>query len=200
MEIPRSNEYAATIVNSMVTGTERDLRQRRRIRGSSPACPRARASRSPASSMEPVCDRPRSRVSRSPRSAEPHVRNVVELTVRAVLESRPDHVRHAVMLDPRAGATLTLDEIYALCDELTRAHGDLIPQAYAGGATGRRNHYDTPRGVREDQLVSGISLKRSPRSTRTASRRSTTSRSRSRKGSSASSSARPGAASRRCFV
>jgi alpha-galactosidase len=31
------------------------------------------------------------------------------------------------MLDPSAAATLTLDEIGALCDELTRAHGDLVP-------------------------------------------------------------------------
>ena len=53
--------------------------------------------------------------------------NVVELTVRAVLEGRPELVRHAAMLDPNASATLTLDEIDALCDELTAAHGDLIP-------------------------------------------------------------------------
>ena len=36
-------------------------------------------------------------------------------------------MRHAAMLDPNASATLTLDEIDALCDELTAAHGDLIP-------------------------------------------------------------------------
>ena len=53
--------------------------------------------------------------------------NVVELTVRAVLEGRPELVRQAAMLDPNAAATLTLDEIDALCDELTAAHGDLIP-------------------------------------------------------------------------
>jgi alpha-galactosidase len=46
--------------------------------------------------------------------------NVVELTVRAVLEGRPELVRHAAML--------TLDEIDALCDELTRAHGDALPE------------------------------------------------------------------------
>src|SRR5207253_11017147 len=50
--------------------------------------------------------------------------NPVELTVRAVLEERPDFVRHAAMLDPNTAATLTLDEIDALCEELTRAHGD----------------------------------------------------------------------------
>jgi alpha-galactosidase len=54
--------------------------------------------------------------------------NSVELTVRAVLEERPDFVRHAAMLDPNTAATLTLDEIDALCDELTRAHGDLLPE------------------------------------------------------------------------
>ena len=53
--------------------------------------------------------------------------NVCELTVRAVLEGRRDHVRHAAMLDPNAAATLTLDEIDALCDDLTSAHGASIP-------------------------------------------------------------------------
>ena len=55
--------------------------------------------------------------------------NVVELTVRAVLEERPELVRHAAMLDPNASATLTLDEIDAVVDELTRAHGDALPPA-----------------------------------------------------------------------
>ena len=53
--------------------------------------------------------------------------NPVELTVRAVLEERPDLVRQAAMLDPNTAATLTLDEIDALCDELTLAHGDALP-------------------------------------------------------------------------
>jgi alpha-galactosidase len=33
------------------------------------------------------------------------------------------------MLDPNTAATLTLDEIDALCDELTRAHGAALPTA-----------------------------------------------------------------------
>ena len=53
--------------------------------------------------------------------------NVVELTVRAVLEGRPELVRQAAMLDPNTAATLTLDEIDALCDELTLAHGEALP-------------------------------------------------------------------------
>jgi alpha-galactosidase len=55
--------------------------------------------------------------------------NVVELTVRAVLEGRPELVRHAAMLDPNAAATLTLDEIDALCDELFAAHAESIPSS-----------------------------------------------------------------------
>ncbi|MEU6408774.1 alpha-glucosidase/alpha-galactosidase [Microbispora sp. NPDC046933] len=55
--------------------------------------------------------------------------SVNELTVRAALEGRPEHVRHAVMVDPNASATLSLDEIWRLCDDLTRAHGELLPEA-----------------------------------------------------------------------
>ena len=67
--------------------------------------------------------------------------------MRAVLEGRPDHVRHAAMLDPATAATLTLDEIDALCDELTAAHGELIPAALRSaprrrpeGAARERDH------------------------------------------------------------
>jgi alpha-galactosidase len=55
--------------------------------------------------------------------------NVCELTVRAALEGRPDLVRHAAMLDPNAAATLSLDQIWELCDELTQAHGAALPEA-----------------------------------------------------------------------
>ena len=55
--------------------------------------------------------------------------NVVELTVRAVLEGRPELVRIAALLDPNTSATLPLDEVDALCDELTAAHGESIPAA-----------------------------------------------------------------------
>ena len=55
--------------------------------------------------------------------------NVVELTVRAVLEGDRRHVYQAAMLDPNTGATLTTREIVAMCDELIKAHGDLMPAA-----------------------------------------------------------------------
>ncbi len=60
--------------------------------------------------------------------------NVAELTVRAVLEEDRRHVYHAAMLDPNAAATLTLDQIHDLVDELIEAHGDLIPEAIRLGS------------------------------------------------------------------
>ncbi len=32
------------------------------------------------------------------------------------------------MVDPNTAATLTVDQIWELCDELTAAHGDLLPE------------------------------------------------------------------------
>lgn len=53
--------------------------------------------------------------------------NVQELTVKAALERKREYVYYAAMLDPHTAAELTLDEIYALVDELIEAHGDYIP-------------------------------------------------------------------------
>ena len=54
--------------------------------------------------------------------------NVQELTVEAALTGKREHIYHAAMLDPHTGAELTLDEIWALVDELIAAHGDYLPQ------------------------------------------------------------------------
>lgn len=128
IDVSRSNEYASVIINSMVTG-EPSV-----IYGNVPNT--ALLTGLPDGvCVEVPCLVDRTGVRSTPVPEYPAqlaalnrtYANVVELTVRAVLESRPDHIRHAAMLDPAAGAALTLDEIDALCDELTRAHGDLIP-------------------------------------------------------------------------
>jgi alpha-galactosidase len=56
--------------------------------------------------------------------------NVQSLTVEAALTCRKDHIYHAAMLDPHTAAELTLDQIYALVDDLIAAHGEWLP-AYA---------------------------------------------------------------------
>jgi alpha-galactosidase len=48
--------------------------------------------------------------------------NVQELTVQAALTGKREHIYHAAMIDPHTAATLTLDKIWALCDELIEAH------------------------------------------------------------------------------
>ena len=55
--------------------------------------------------------------------------NVVELTVQAAVTGDPRLLRHAAMLDPHTAATLTVDEIWALCNDLVAAHGAALPEA-----------------------------------------------------------------------
>jgi alpha-galactosidase len=54
--------------------------------------------------------------------------NPVGLTVAAAVEGDPRLVRAAAMTDPNAAASLTLDQIWQLCDALVAAHGDLLPE------------------------------------------------------------------------
>lgn len=59
--------------------------------------------------------------------------NVVELTVRAALEGSRALVYQAALLDPNTAATLRVDQIVDLIDDLIEAHGDLIPEAIRRG-------------------------------------------------------------------
>ncbi len=52
----------------------------------------------------------------------------VELAVRAAVDGDPRLVRAAAMVDPNTAAALSVDRIWELCDELTTAHGDLLPE------------------------------------------------------------------------
>ena len=52
----------------------------------------------------------------------------VDLAVRAAVDGDPRLVRAAAMADPNTSATLTVDQIWQLCDELTIAHADLLPE------------------------------------------------------------------------
>ncbi|MFZ5879736.1 MAG: alpha-glucosidase/alpha-galactosidase [Chloroflexota bacterium] len=53
--------------------------------------------------------------------------NVQELTVRAVLEGKREYLYHAAMLDPLVMATLDLDQVWSLVDELLDAHKAHLP-------------------------------------------------------------------------
>ena len=53
--------------------------------------------------------------------------NVQALTVEAALTGKREHIYHAAMLDPHTAAELSLDQIWALVDDLIDAHGDWLP-------------------------------------------------------------------------
>jgi alpha-galactosidase len=55
--------------------------------------------------------------------------SVGELTVAAAVEGDPRLVRQAALVDPNTAASLTVDAIWEMCDALTAAHGDLLPEA-----------------------------------------------------------------------
>ncbi|MEI5101923.1 alpha-glucosidase/alpha-galactosidase [Streptomyces sp. PmtG] len=52
--------------------------------------------------------------------------SVNELVVRAAIDDEPRHIRHAAMADPATAATLTVEGIWRLCDDMVRAHADLL--------------------------------------------------------------------------
>jgi alpha-galactosidase len=130
LELEPSNEYAPQIIHSIETGRPRVIYGNVRNTGLIENLPADACVEVPCvvdgSGLRPVW------VGELPPQLAALNRtylNVVELTVRAALEGRPEYVRQAVMLDPNAAASLSLDAIWDLCDELTAAHGDALPEA-----------------------------------------------------------------------
>jgi alpha-galactosidase len=54
--------------------------------------------------------------------------NAQLMTIEAALTLKKDAIYQAAMLDPHTSSELTLDEIRALCDDLIRAHGKMLPK------------------------------------------------------------------------
>ena len=54
--------------------------------------------------------------------------NVQILTAEAALTKKREHIYHAAMLDPLTASHLSIDEIYALTDEMLEAHADYLPK------------------------------------------------------------------------
>jgi alpha-galactosidase len=134
MEIERSQEYASLIIHSIETGQPRVIYGNVRNDGLITNVPQGACVEVPClvdgAGVQPT------HVGELPPQLAALNRtflNVVELTVRAGLEGRREHVYHAAMLDPNTAATLTLDDIRSLCDDLIEAHGDVLPEGIRGG-------------------------------------------------------------------
>ena len=54
--------------------------------------------------------------------------NVQILTAEAALTKKREHIYHAAMLDPLTSCHLSIDEIYALTDEMLEAHAEYLPK------------------------------------------------------------------------
>ncbi|MEA4945208.1 MAG: alpha-glucosidase/alpha-galactosidase [Propionicimonas sp.] len=58
--------------------------------------------------------------------------SVAELAIEAARTGDPRYVRQAVLADPNASSTLTPEQIWALCDDLTAAHASYLPRSLGG--------------------------------------------------------------------
>ena len=128
MEVRRSHEYGSTIIHSIVTGTPSVVYGNMPNRGAIANLPDDAIAEVPT-----LVDRGGCRfttVGALPPQLigymYPHVTQH-ELFIRAAMEGRRDHVYQAAMFDPLTAATLPLDRIVELCDEMIAAHGDLLP-------------------------------------------------------------------------
>lgn len=54
--------------------------------------------------------------------------NVQILTAEAALTKKREHIYHAAMLDPLTSSHLSIDEIFALTNEMLEAHADYLPK------------------------------------------------------------------------
>jgi len=54
--------------------------------------------------------------------------NVQFMIIEAALTGRKEAIYQAAMLDPHTGSELVLDDIKRLCDDLIKAHGDILPK------------------------------------------------------------------------
>lgn len=125
----QSNEYGARIIHSMETGTPRviygNVANSNLIDNLPQGCCVELPCLVDKNGVQPT------RVGSLP----PHLAavmmtniNVQSLTVEAALTGVRDHVYHAAMLDPHTSATLTLQEIWRMVDELLAAHGSVVPE------------------------------------------------------------------------
>jgi alpha-galactosidase len=123
-------EYAPQVIHSIVTGTRREIHANVPNRGLIDNLPEGAVievphivdgngiQAVPMGPLPPQC----AALNRS-------YLNVAGLAIEAMRTGSKELVRQAVLVDPNASSTLTPEQIWALCDELTAAHGDLMPEA-----------------------------------------------------------------------
>lgn len=128
IKVQRSHEYGSSIIHSLVTGTPRVVYGNMVNNGAISNLPDTAIAEVPT-----LVDRAGlqfTTVGALPPQLvgymQPHITQH-ELFIRAAMEGRRDHVYQAAMFDPLTAATLPLDKIVEMCDELIAGHGNLLP-------------------------------------------------------------------------
>ena len=128
LDVPKSHEFAAEMMNAMVTGQPYTAYGNLPNTGQIPQLPLGAAVETPClvdmNGVQPsvVTDIPPQLVALMRSQI-----NVQELTVRALLDEEPEHLYHAAMMDPHTAAELDLRQIRSRVSDLLAAHGDWIP-------------------------------------------------------------------------
>jgi alpha-galactosidase len=128
IDVEQSNEYAAILMNSIITGEPSVIYGNIQNNGAIPSLPNKCAVEVPClvddNGIQPTI------IGDLPPQLTALMRtniNVQELTVAALIEEKREHVFHAAMLDPHTSAELDLDQIWNMTEELITAHGTWLP-------------------------------------------------------------------------
>ncbi|UWR13420.1 alpha-glucosidase/alpha-galactosidase [Sulfitobacter mediterraneus] len=127
-DVTPSKEYAATIMNALVTGEPAVIYGNITNHGFIPQLPDGCAVEVPvlvdANGLQPtvVKDIPPQLIALMRTNI-----NVQDLTVQASLTQNAGHIYHAAMLDPHTSAELDLDQIWDMTSDLLAAHSDWLP-------------------------------------------------------------------------
>jgi len=122
-------EYAPQVIHSLVTGTPRRIQVNVANDALIPNLPAGAGVEVPCS-LESGRAVPQAVAALPPQCAALNraFLSVVELTVRGAVEGRPELVRQAMLCDPNTAATLRVDDIWQLADDMVAAHGDRLPE------------------------------------------------------------------------
>lgn len=129
IDFKKSHEFAAEIMNAMVTNQPYTIYGNLPNRGQAPQLPNGSAVEVPclvdANGIQPsvIDDIPPQLVALMRSQI-----NVQELVVRALVDEDIEHVYHAAMMDPHTAAELDLRQIRSLVTDLLAAHGDMLPE------------------------------------------------------------------------
>jgi alpha-galactosidase len=130
-------EYAPQVVHSLVTGTPRRIQANVANAGLIPNLPEGAGVEVPCE-LSGAGARPLAVPALPAQCAalNRHFLSVVDLTVRAAVEGRPELIRQAMMCDPNTAATLRVEDIWRLADDMVRAHGDRLPEPLRAALAG----------------------------------------------------------------